>query len=75
MLYIESQFTYLYETLSHEGLVAIAQERLDEDVSGWSTQEIFEKLKLAPRNKASQMGPSRQPSSVSNLYAYLTNVV
>ncbi|KAB5588225.1 Formin-like protein 20 [Ceratobasidium theobromae] len=60
----ESQYTYVYETLNHEGLVKFAQETFGLDVGGCDTQTIIHKLRVAEAQQASQVGPSRRPPSI-----------
>ncbi|KAG8719935.1 hypothetical protein FRC08_001596 [Ceratobasidium sp. 394] len=60
----ESQYTYVYETLDHEGLVKYAEERLRFDLRSKDTQAILTLLRLAEGQQASQVGPARQPASI-----------
>ncbi|CAE6537812.1 unnamed protein product [Rhizoctonia solani] len=60
----ESQYTYVYETLDHEGLVKYAQEEFDLDVQGCDTQTIIGRLQLAEAKQKAQVGPPRRPASI-----------
>ncbi|CAE7174718.1 unnamed protein product [Rhizoctonia solani] len=59
-----SQFTYEYETLTHEGLVQYAKEEFNLDVEGRSTHDILELLRLAEAEQAPQVGSTRRPPSI-----------
>ncbi|KDN44356.1 hypothetical protein RSAG8_05620, partial [Rhizoctonia solani AG-8 WAC10335] len=59
-----TQYTYEYETLTHEGLVQYAKDNFNLDVQDCDTHTILELLELAEAEQASQMGPSRIPSSI-----------
>ncbi|KAG8706214.1 hypothetical protein FRC08_001207 [Ceratobasidium sp. 394] len=60
----ESQYTYVYETLDHEGLVEYVEEKLRFDLGSKDTQTILALLRLAEGQQASQVGPARQPASI-----------
>ncbi|KAG8690078.1 hypothetical protein FRC11_013989 [Ceratobasidium sp. 423] len=51
----ESQYTYKYKTLDHEGLVNCAQEEFGLDVHGCDTQTIIDRIQLATAEQASQI--------------------
>ncbi|KAG8712365.1 hypothetical protein FRC08_014691 [Ceratobasidium sp. 394] len=59
-----SQYTYVYETLDHEGLVKYAEERLHFDLHSKDTQTILALLRLAEGQQTSQVEPTRQPASI-----------
>ncbi|KAF8593153.1 hypothetical protein BDV93DRAFT_566854, partial [Ceratobasidium sp. AG-I] len=63
----DTQYTFVYETLDHEGLVRYAHENHGVDVRGCDTQTILTKIRVAQKQQASQVGPSRQPPSVQPL--------
>ncbi|KAF8602242.1 hypothetical protein BDV93DRAFT_509480 [Ceratobasidium sp. AG-I] len=62
-----TQFTFVYETLDHEGLVRYTKEKFGLDVRGCDTQTILAKVGVAEGQQASQVGPSRLPPSVNTL--------
>lgn len=70
----DSQYTYVYETLSQEALYELARKVLGEDCSTLETPVILERLRNAPQNEASQMAPTRQSSSVSSQFINLFTV-
>ncbi|KAG9123620.1 hypothetical protein FRC07_014488 [Ceratobasidium sp. 392] len=51
-----SQYSYVYETLDHAGLIKYAQEKLGFDLGSRTTQEILSMLRVAEGEQASQMG-------------------
>ncbi|KAG9087126.1 hypothetical protein FS749_003142 [Ceratobasidium sp. UAMH 11750] len=59
-----SQYTYVYETLDHDGLVKYAQEKLRFDLSKIDTQAILALLRLAEGQQATQVGSARQPATI-----------
>ncbi|KAG9085386.1 hypothetical protein FS749_004458 [Ceratobasidium sp. UAMH 11750] len=60
-----SQYTYVYETLDHDGLVKYAQEKLQFDLSKSDTQTILTLLRFAEGQQATQVGPARQPATIN----------
>ncbi|KAG9079184.1 hypothetical protein FRC06_007896 [Ceratobasidium sp. 370] len=58
------EYTYVYETLDHDGLVKYAEERLCFDLRSKDTQTILALLRLAECQQASQVGPTQQPASI-----------
>ncbi|KAG8729428.1 hypothetical protein FRC11_008798 [Ceratobasidium sp. 423] len=60
----ESQYTYEYQTLNHEGLVAYAKEEFGLDVQGCNNQTIIRRLQLAEAEQMAEVGLSRRPASV-----------
>ncbi|KDN43808.1 hypothetical protein RSAG8_05801, partial [Rhizoctonia solani AG-8 WAC10335] len=60
----DSQYTYEYETLTHEGPVQYAKEAFNLDVKGCNTHTILDLLRLAEAEQAPQVGPSRCPASI-----------
>lgn len=62
-----SQYTYIYETLDHEGLVRYARDNFGIDGHESSTQAILAKIFLAKRDHATHVGSPRQPVSVSSI--------
>ncbi|CAE6403487.1 unnamed protein product [Rhizoctonia solani] len=59
----DSQYTYEYKTLTHEGLIDYAKE-LGLDVRGCDTHTIINLIKLAETQQASQVAPTRRPASI-----------
>ncbi|KAG8732417.1 hypothetical protein FRC11_013817 [Ceratobasidium sp. 423] len=60
----ESQYTYEYQTLNHEGLVAYAKEEFGLDVQGCDTQTIIRRLQLAEAEQTAEVGLSRRSASI-----------
>ncbi|KAJ1299594.1 hypothetical protein OPQ81_012015 [Rhizoctonia solani] len=56
-----SQHTYIYETLNHDGLVEFAQKEFSLDVQGCSTQAIIHQLRVAKAEQASADGTLWHP--------------
>ncbi|KDN33717.1 hypothetical protein RSAG8_13197, partial [Rhizoctonia solani AG-8 WAC10335] len=54
----DSQYTYEYETLTHEGPVQYAKEAFNLDVEGCNTHSILDLLRLTRAEQAPQVGPS-----------------
>ncbi|KAG9081920.1 hypothetical protein FRC06_005332 [Ceratobasidium sp. 370] len=59
-----SQYTYVYETLDHDGLVKYAQEKLCFDLSKSDTQTILVLLQLAEGQQVTQVGSARQLATI-----------
>lgn len=68
MFTADSQYTFVYETLDHEGLVEYAQENFGVDGRGCDTQTILAKLRVAEMQQKAKVGPPRLPPSVSLIY-------
>ncbi|CAE6429977.1 unnamed protein product [Rhizoctonia solani] len=62
--YTESLYTYVDETLDHEGLVQYAQKEFGVDGRGCDTQTIIRKLQFAKEQQATEMGSTRRPPSI-----------
>ncbi|KAG8759336.1 hypothetical protein FRC11_002094 [Ceratobasidium sp. 423] len=60
----ESQYTYEYHTLDHDGLVAYAQEEFGLDIQGCDTQTIIRQLQLAEAEQTAEVGPPRRSASI-----------
>ncbi|CUA74763.1 Formin-like protein 20 [Rhizoctonia solani] len=60
-----TQYTYKYETLTHEGLIQYAKDQLNLDVEGCNTHTILQLLQHAEAEQTPQVGSSlRSPSIV-----------
>ncbi|EUC57341.1 hypothetical protein RSOL_219290, partial [Rhizoctonia solani AG-3 Rhs1AP] len=60
----ESQYTYEYNTLDHNGLVSFAKEKFGIDVQGCDTQTIIRRLQLAKTEQTTQMELSGCSTSI-----------
>ncbi|KEP44974.1 hypothetical protein V565_337380, partial [Rhizoctonia solani 123E] len=60
----ESQYTYEYNTLDHNGLVSFAKEKFGIDVQGCDTQTIIRRLQLAKTEQTSEVELSGQSTSI-----------
>lgn len=67
---VDSRPTHGYETLSEEALIALAREKLSDNAHTNDIQELLDILRVAPRSKAPQVGPSRKPTKVSRSLFY-----
>ncbi|CEL59040.1 LON domain serine protease, putative [Rhizoctonia solani AG-1 IB] len=60
----DTEYTYEYNSIDHQGLIEYAKEEFGLDVGECDTQTIINKLRVAEAEQASQMGSSRRPSSI-----------
>ncbi|KAG9121339.1 hypothetical protein FRC07_002733 [Ceratobasidium sp. 392] len=64
----DSQYTFVYETLDHDGLVWYAQDRLNINLCSSDTQTILTLLRLSKGKQAPEVGPSGLPPSVQGYH-------
>ncbi|KAF8594186.1 hypothetical protein BDV93DRAFT_179855 [Ceratobasidium sp. AG-I] len=63
----DSQYTFIYETLDHEGLVQYARENHGVDGRNCDTQTLLTKIRVAQMQQTAQVEPPRQPPSIKPL--------
>ncbi|KAG8794678.1 hypothetical protein FRC12_022573 [Ceratobasidium sp. 428] len=59
-----SQYTYVYETVSHDALLRIAETRLGENMEGRPTQEILNRLRVVEENQTPALAAKRRNTSI-----------